>query len=118
VFAAFVPGWGLEIARGGRYDDIGRVFGRARPAVGFSADLKGLLRLGAGLEERYREEAAVYAPWSPDQSLLAAIEDLRRSGRRVITALPGADEDPCVLGCAQHLVRGASGWELRAIDEG
>jgi ATP phosphoribosyltransferase regulatory subunit len=118
VFAAFVPGWGLEIARGGRYDDIGRVFGRARPAVGFSADLKGLLRLGAGLEERYREEAAVYAPWSPDQGLLAAIEDLRRSGRRVITALPGADEDPRVLGCAQHLVRGASGWELRAIDEG
>lgn len=118
VFAAFVPGWGLEIARGGRYDDIGRVFGCARPAVGFSADLKGLLRLGAGLEERYREEAAVYAPWSPDQSLLAAIEDLRRSGRRVITALPGADEDPRVLGCAQHLVRGASGWELRAIDEG
>lgn len=117
VFAAFVPGWGLEIARGGRYDDIGRVFGRARPAVGFSADLKGLLRLGAGLEDRYREEAAVYAPWSPDQSLLAAIEDLRRSGRRVITALPGADQDPRVLGCAQHLVRGASGWELRAIDE-
>ena len=54
VFAAFVPGWGLEIARGGRYDDIGRVFGRARPAVGFSTDLKGLLRLGTGLAERYR----------------------------------------------------------------
>lgn len=118
VFAAFVPGWGLEIARGGRYDDIGRVFGRARPAVGFSADLKGLLRLGAGLEERYRDEAAVYAPWSPDPSLLAAIEALRGSGRQVITALPGADEDPRVLGCAECLVQGASGWELRAIDEG
>jgi ATP phosphoribosyltransferase regulatory subunit len=48
VFAAFVPGWGLEIARGGRYDDIGRVFGRARPAVGFSSDLKGLIALADG----------------------------------------------------------------------
>lgn len=118
VFAAFVPGWGLEIARGGRYDDIGRVFGRARPAVGFSTDLKGLLRLGVGLEGRYREEPAVYAPWSPEPSLLAAIEDLRRAGRRVITALPRAEADPRAIGCGQRLVRGASGWELQAIGEG
>jgi ATP phosphoribosyltransferase regulatory subunit len=117
VFAAFAPGWGLEIARGGRYDDIGRVFGRARPAVGFSADLKGLLRLGSGLEERYQEESAVYAPWSPDPHLLAAIEDLRRAGRRVITALPGAETDGRALGCGQRLVLGATGWELKAIVE-
>lgn len=118
VFAAFVPGWGLEIARGGRYDDIGRVFGRARPAVGFSADLKGLLRLGSGLEARYGEAPAVYAPWSPEPRLLAAIEDLRRSGRRVITALPGAEVDPRALGCGERLVQGVSGWELQAIGEG
>ena len=118
VFAAFVPGWGLEIARGGRYDDIGRVFGRARPAVGFSADLKGLLRLGAGLQERYGDGPAVYAPWSSDQGLLAAVEDLRRAGRRVVTALPGADEDPRALGCGERLVHGASGWVLKAIGEG
>ncbi len=80
VFAAFVPGWGLEIARGGRYDDIGRVFGRARPAVGFSSDLKGLLRLGAGLAQRYRERSAIYAPWSSDPALLAEVARLRRPG--------------------------------------
>jgi ATP phosphoribosyltransferase regulatory subunit len=115
VFAAFVPGWGLEIARGGRYDDIGRVFGRARPAVGFSADLKGLLRLGSGLAARYGEAPAVFAPWSAEPRLLAAIEDLRRAGRRVITALPGADVDPRALGCGERLVPGVSGWELQAI---
>jgi len=117
VFAAFVPGWGLEIARGGRYDDIGRVFGRARPAVGFSADLKGLLRLGAGLEGRYLEGPAIYAPWSSDSGLLAAIDTLRAAGRRVITALPGVEEDPRALGCVEHLVHGDSDWQLRAIDE-
>jgi ATP phosphoribosyltransferase regulatory subunit len=117
VFAAFVPGWGLEIARGGRYDDIGRVFGRARPAVGFSTDLKGLLRLGQGLKDRYREVAAVYVPWSSDPGLLAAVEALRRSGRRVVTALPGQvpEPDPGGLGCGQRLVASESGWELRDL---
>ena len=46
VFAAFIPGQGYEIARGGRCDNIGQAFGRARPAAGFSADLKALLALG------------------------------------------------------------------------
>ncbi len=62
MFAVFVPGWGLEIARGVRYDDIGRVSGRARPAVGFSTDLKGLLRLSAGHVARDQERAAIYTP--------------------------------------------------------
>lgn len=117
VFAAFVPGWGLEIARGGRYDDIGRVFGRARPAVGFSADLKGLMRLGQGLDARYRQPAAVYAPWSADPALIEAVDALRRAGERVIAALPGGAVEPRSLGCDRHLVHGASGWELQSIEE-
>ena len=117
VFAAFAPGWGLEIARGGRYDDIGRVFGRARPAVGFSADLKGLLRLGQGLDLRYRQPAAVYAPWSADPDLLATIDALRRDGHRVIVALPGEQVEPRVVGCDRQLVQGVSGWELQMIQE-
>ena len=116
VFAAFVPGWGLEIARGGRYDDIGRVFGRARPAVGFSTDLKGLLSHGRGLEERYRAEAPVYAPWSADPALSERIEQLRAEGRSVINALPGLDLDPAQLGCQQCLVESEGRWDLRAID--
>jgi ATP phosphoribosyltransferase regulatory subunit len=47
VFAAFAPGHGREIARGGRYDGVGAEFGLSRPATGFSADLNELLRLGA-----------------------------------------------------------------------
>lgn len=116
VFAAFVPGWGLEIARGGRYDDIGRVFGRARPAVGFSTDLKGLLLHGRGLEERFRTTAPVYAPWSADTGLCQAIDRLRAAGRHVINALPGLDLDPRELGCRQELVECDGRWELRDID--
>jgi ATP phosphoribosyltransferase regulatory subunit len=120
VFAAFVPGWGLEIARGGRYDDIGRVFGRARPAVGFSTDLKGLLRLGQGRAPTGAEGAtAVYAPWSSDPELLAQVERLRRTGHRVICALPGSDpeseQDPRRLGCSQRLARTDLGWDLQEL---
>jgi ATP phosphoribosyltransferase regulatory subunit len=115
VFAAFVPGWGLEIARGGRYDDIGRVFGRARPAVGFSTDLKGLLQHGQALAQRYRVSAPVYAPWSAAPGLCAAVERLRASGQRVIHALPGFEQDPRLLGCQQLLVERDGQWELEAI---
>jgi ATP phosphoribosyltransferase regulatory subunit len=119
VFAAFVPGWGLEIARGGRYDDIGRVFGRARPAVGFSSDLKGLIALarkpadgdepGAGLAE------AILVPWDADPVLQAEVARLRAAGRRVVQLLPGQSTDPTAMGCSQvlELVNGA--WRLRSV---
>jgi ATP phosphoribosyltransferase regulatory subunit len=112
VFAAFAPGWGLEIARGGRYDDIGRVFGRARPAVGFSTDLKGLLRLGAGLQDRYGPAPKVFAPWSADPDLQREIERLRMSGRQVLTELPGQSADAGALGCGEKLLRAEEGWIL------
>jgi ATP phosphoribosyltransferase regulatory subunit len=110
VFAAFVPGWGQEIARGGRYDDIGRVFGRARPAVGFSTDLKGLLRLGVGLETRNAPSDRVFAPWSADPDLQREIARLRNKGRQVITELPGQGCTARELGCSQRLVHEEAGW--------
>ena len=112
VFAAFVPGWGQEIARGGRYDDIGRVFGRARPAVGFSTDLKGLLRLGAGLEARHQQADEVFAPWSADAGLQETIARLRREGRRVVTELPGQAAGARELGCAEMLVHKEGSWTV------
>lgn len=118
VFAAFVPGWGLEIARGGRYDDIGRVFGRARPAVGFSTDLKGLIRHGQGLEGRYRQASAILAPWSNDPALQQVIADLRAQGRRVIQSLPGAEIDPRELDCVESLVLEDGRWTLRPLETG
>lgn len=112
VFAAFVPGWGLEIARGGRYDDIGRVFGRARPAVGFSTDLKELLRHGHRSDT---SDAAIYAPWSAAPALQEAVDRLRASGRRVIHALPGLEQDLGDPGCRQVLVERDGQWELDDI---
>jgi len=115
VFAAFVPGWGLEIARGGRYDDIGRVFGRARPAVGFSTDLKELLRHGPRTGANEQTPGAIYAPWSSEPTLQEAVDRLRASGRRVIHALPGLDQAPIELGCRQVLVERNGRWELDDI---
>ena len=88
VFAAFVPGYGREVARGGRYDEIGGVFGRARAATGFSADLKTLIALRSPSGDAV-ETDAVEAPWSDDPVLHAAIRELRSRGERVIQRLPG-----------------------------
>ena len=108
VFAAFVPGHGQEIARGGRYDDIGKVFGRARPATGFSADLKTLIRLGA--EPPHDEPQAILAPWSDDPEQRRQIEELRARGLRVIRALPGQQAGAREMGCRQVLARQNGGW--------
>ncbi|MBF3289962.1 ATP phosphoribosyltransferase regulatory subunit, partial [Pseudomonas aeruginosa] len=88
VFAAFVPGVGQSIAQGGRYDDIGADFGRARPATGFSTDLKSLVTLGQA-----RLDQAVSGIWAPAEGvgLWQAVQRLRRDGQRVVQALPGQD---------------------------
>jgi len=117
VFAAFVPGWGQEIARGGRYDDIGRVFGRSRPAVGFSADLKGLLRLSTTREKRTEPDDKVFVPWSSDPELQSEIARLRQKGRRVVTELPGQAGGARELGCSEHLERRKTGWVLARVQD-
>lgn len=109
VFAAFVPSLGQEIARGGRYDQIGSVFGRARPAVGFSTDLKGLLRHGRRAVD-LSSDAAVLAPWLADAALQERISALRRAGRRVIAELPGQAATSAELGCAERLVCQDGQW--------
>lgn len=82
VFAAYAHGVGREIARGGRYDEIGEAFGRARPATGFSTDLRELLRF---YHESALQLATIYAPADyADARLLGAVERLRASGRRVV----------------------------------
>ena len=129
VFAAFVPGWGLEIARGGRYDDIGRVFGRARPAVGFSSDLKGLISLAGGPAVDERTTHAVAAPWDADPALQSAVNRLRAAGRRVVQMLPhqgagdqkassqDASDRPgdCPPGCSQALTLVDGAWQLLPV---
>ena len=110
VFAAFVPGEGQEVARGGRYDEIGEVFGRARPATGFSADLKTLMRLGHAAPKPLA--GAVLAPASDDPRLRERIETLRAAGTVVIQALPGQPGDPAEMGCAHRLQQQGDQWDV------
>jgi len=112
VFAAYVPGRGQSIAQGGRYDDIGQVFGRARPATGFSTDLKTLIDLGDG---EVAAPGAIYAPHENETALRETIEQLRRQGERVISGLPGDNSDPQQLGCDRKLVRDGKAWQIVTI---
>ncbi len=115
VFAAFVPGRGQEIARGGRYDAIGKMFGRARPATGFSADLKALLQLGGWAIQQSDEDERIYAPWSDDPALLQAIENLRVQGKSVVCALPGQTGSAVEMGCNKTLKQQESTWIVSSI---
>jgi ATP phosphoribosyltransferase regulatory subunit len=113
VFAAYVPGVGREIARGGRYDDIGAAFGRARPATGFSTDLRALCALAP--EPAAPDGGAVYvAPGDVDEAD-ARIRALRAAGERVVCGLAGADTDPVALGCDRVLVRAEGNWIVKEV---
>ena len=79
----------MRVARGGRYDEVGAVFGRNRPAVGFSLDLKELAALAPAAAAR----AAVRAPWREDAGLRAAVRRLREQGETVVCVLPGHEHE-------------------------
>jgi ATP phosphoribosyltransferase regulatory subunit len=113
VFGAFVPQMGQEIARGGRYDDIGKVFGRARPATGFSTDLKQLLQLST---RETKTPQKVLAPVDDDEELQATIEGLRAQGYCVTKMLPGQVDDAVALGCNQRLRHINGQWQLVSLD--
>jgi len=112
VFSAFVPEMGKEIARGGRYDNIGQIFGRARPATGFSADLK---KLAALTKENLSEQNVnkIFAPIAQgDLSLDEKVRDLRANGQIVIKALSGQQVSAQELGCTQILEKNDKNWVL------
>ncbi|TQV65018.1 MAG: ATP phosphoribosyltransferase regulatory subunit [Halothiobacillaceae bacterium] len=113
VFAAFVPGQGQAIARGGRYDGIGEAFGRARPATGFSADVRALVEL---CPRDVVKDSAVLAPAiSADADLLRAVRELRAQGQRIIHSLPGQGPDPVSQGCSRVLQKHDGFWQVREI---
>jgi ATP phosphoribosyltransferase regulatory subunit len=113
VFAVFIPGCGQEIARGGRYDAIGEVFGRARPATGFSTDLKTLVTLS---QRKFEEQGgAILAPADNDPALFATVQQLRRSGERVVCALPGDAAAPADCCCNRILVNTGGTWTLKPV---
>ena len=114
VFAAFVPSVGREIARGGRYDNIGAVFGRARPATGFSADLKLLSSLSKQSCHAEQREL-IFAPYSDDAVLNEKIRDLRARQRAVVQQLPGQTGSAKDLGCTSILELDNQNWVIRPL---
>lgn len=107
VFAAFVPGHGQEVARGGRYDGIGAVFGRPRPATGFSADLRSAIALSSVQAPTRR---CILAPAVEDEALYQRVAELRAHGERVIFELPGAETDLEEIGCDRRLQPKGEKW--------
>jgi len=110
-FAVYAPGASDALLRGGRYDEVGAVFGRKRPAVGFSLDLKTLV--GAVAERPLR--AAIRAPWGESPTLRQAIARLRGQGETVVCVLPGHESEIDEFQCDRELVEVAGQWVLQAI---
>lgn len=111
VFTAYVPGEGQGIAFGGRYDDIGSAFGHARPATGFSTDIKTLL----GLSTREVESSlGIYAPCSDDASQQEVIDSLREQGEIVICELAGQTDTAKDMGCDRRLDYQNGQWTVVA----
>lgn len=100
MFSLYVPGLPNAVARGGRYDHVGEAFGRARPATGFSLDLRELARLLPTAERR----SSIRAPWGQDPALRSKIAELRQAGEIVIQSLPGHDNDQEEFDCDRVLV--------------
>ena len=109
VFAAFVPTIGKEIARGGRYDNIGAIFGRERPATGFSADLKVLTALNKQNDIEQPQQDKIFAPYVEDVALCETIRDLRAQNRVVIQQLPNQIGGAKELNCTTVLVKNLDG---------
>ena len=108
VFAAYVPGHGQALANGGRYNGVGEVYGRSRPATGFATDLKALMNL---LPASASGQGAISMPDSDDLELLAKAEALRASGEIVINSL-GTDRDPR---CDRELVEIEGEWQTQPL---
>lgn len=109
VFAAFVPRRGEAIARGGRYDDIGRIFGKARAATGFSTDLKLLDTLTS---REFKKVSRVFAPIDDDEKLSKKINQLRSQGVCVVEQLPGQSSDAAAMACDKILKLIDGQWQV------
>jgi ATP phosphoribosyltransferase regulatory subunit len=110
-FSLFGAASNAALARGGRYDEVGAVFGRNRPAVGFSLDVKGLVQVAA---ER-PAIAAVRAPWGEGSELRAAVRRLREQGHVVVCSLPGHEHEAQEYDCDRELVEVDGRWVQRAL---
>ncbi|MGE8516531.1 MAG: ATP phosphoribosyltransferase regulatory subunit [Alcaligenes nematophilus] len=111
IFSVYAEGWHDALVKGGRFDGIGRMYGRARPATGFSLDLR---KLSAGLAPA-QAARAVRAPWGSDAALTAAVKQLRQNGEIVIQMLPGQELNLDEFVIDRELVSLDGQWQVRAL---
>lgn len=111
-FAMFAPGVSDAVVRGGRYDEVGAVFGRNRPAVGFSLDVKQIVEA----VPRRALRAAIRAPWSGGSDLNKVIASLRKQGETVVCVLPGRESEVDEFNCDRELVEISGQWVVRSIE--
>ena len=111
TFSIYARGGSDALVRGGRYDEVGAVFGRNRPAAGFSLDLKALVGVLAPRPLR----AAIRAPWRDAGALRSAIAALRAQGETVVCSLPGHDHEEDEFHCDRELVEFAGSWQVQTI---
>jgi ATP phosphoribosyltransferase regulatory subunit len=111
VFAAYAPGYADAIARGGRYDQVGKAFGRSRPATGFDMDLRELARQ----YPTKNHPRGILAPHEVDIKLLNKINELRDSGEIVITELPGSNQHRAELNCDREIAQVNGAWQVKNI---
>ncbi|MGR4871702.1 ATP phosphoribosyltransferase regulatory subunit [Variovorax sp. LARHSF232] len=110
-FGIYVPGAADALVRGGRYDEVGAVFGRNRPAVGFSLDVRELV----GVLPARPLRAAIRAPWRDAAGLRAAIAALRAQGETVVCVLPGHDSEIDEFHCDRELTEQGGQWNVLPI---
>ncbi len=110
-FAVYAEGASDALLRGGRYDEVGAVFGRKRPAVGFSLDLKALV----GVVGPRPLRAAIRAPWGESAELRAVISRLRSQGETVVCMLPGHESEIDEFHCDRELIQVAGQWFVQAL---
>ena len=110
-FGLYTPGASDALLRGGRYDEVGAVFGRNRPAVGFSLDMKSLL----DVLPLPTPSSAVRAPWGQSTALRAAVARLRGLGETVVCTLPGHEHEVNEFHCDRELIEVSGQWVVQSV---
>lgn len=114
VFAAYAKGFKGPLALGGRYDEVGQIFGRARAATGFSVDLRGIVTAlpPASMPTAILAPAIKSQPQEFQHTLAEKIDALRAEGHIVVQEIFNTSSDPVELNCTRKLMHYASGWHV------
>lgn len=112
VFAAYKQGYGKALGNGGRYDNIGKAFGRARTATGFAFDLKSLVANGTSEQQK---STGIYVPSTTDTQCDDMVAQLREQGERVVQGFEGQTPNFKEINCDRQLVKKGDQYQIEKI---